>query len=241
MESARDFDGFTYFSPYWIWESGFWSAICMNVCMCTFLMPEWLNRFYLYLVFKSLFIIWTFLSKSRGSLYRVQKQNDFLEKKSSKFCLIVSNLWRSLRKLTVCTLGAQMQDVSFSETSFMGQVNFIVIWYSAASDWSTKQHLFCFQGNIVSISHIWEVWEISFYQVLYLFWETIGKVTDRNSAAPLRSIHIILHWSFHTRSVSCTTFVRNFRIIGHRTIPAHTFLQACCIYSLQNCVLYQFY
>jgi hypothetical protein len=39
-----------FFAPL-ILKNGFWNTVCLYVWMCSSLVPEWLDEFYLYLVF----------------------------------------------------------------------------------------------------------------------------------------------------------------------------------------------
>jgi hypothetical protein len=67
--------------------------VCILICLCTLQVPEWLDKFYLHLVFKSLSIINWYLmngniltSKIRACQMGSKKQNcDFLENGSDYF------------------------------------------------------------------------------------------------------------------------------------------------------------
>lgn len=70
-------------------------------------------------------------------------------------------------------LGAQMQNVSFVEICFTSQTDFIVVWYLVSNNYRLNKNQFNYEGNIVTISHIWEITFIVF-ALGFLFNENTG-------------------------------------------------------------------
>jgi hypothetical protein len=56
----------------------------------------------------------------------------------------------------VHALGAQTLNVSFVETGFTFQTDFIAVWYSVTNYGLLSNSLFCFHGNVVKVSCMWE-------------------------------------------------------------------------------------
>lgn len=54
----------------------------------------------------------------------------------------------------VNALGAQIQNVDFVETGFTGQINFIVVQYSATNKDLPKNNQFLFQSNDMKVNSI---------------------------------------------------------------------------------------
>lgn len=62
--------------------------------------------------------------------------------------------------MAVDALGAQMRNVEFVETSFIGWINFFVVRYLVACNGLWRSRL-RFQGNIVKATYIWEsMWNV---------------------------------------------------------------------------------
>jgi hypothetical protein len=57
-------------------------------------------------------------------------------------------------KITVRALGAQMRNVGFVDTGFIGRTDLIVVRYSAANSGLRSKNRFRVQGNAVKVNHI---------------------------------------------------------------------------------------
>jgi hypothetical protein len=59
-------------------------------------------------------------------------------------------------KKAVRILGAQMRNVDFIQTGFIGRMDFVIVRYSIAATGLWSSNRFSFQGKIVSVSPIYK-------------------------------------------------------------------------------------